>query len=310
MDLLIWGVVFAVSLAVLVKSADWFVDAASNIGAMLGVPEFLMGITLVALGTSLPELATSLVAVSQGETEFIIGNAVGSNATNILLVLGASAVFISNYRISRSVSGIDLALLLVSAVLIAVFAWTGRQVVLSEGLILMIIYAVYVGHLIRAHRGQGEEATQARRVSPFIWLVLTAAGIYFGAGYTLKATIHLSQLFGFSDTSTLALTAVALGTSLPELAVSISAARKGSLDMAVGNIIGSNIFNSLVVIGLPALITPILAPSSVLKTGLGYMLVATFLCCLTLIRRRIGRVMGFLFLVLYAALLADLFGLY
>jgi cation:H+ antiporter len=250
-----------------------------------------------------------LVAVSQSETEFIVGNAVGSNVTNILLVLGASAAIISNYRIHRDISGLGLPLLLLSAVMVAIFAWTGSLVSLTEGLILLAAYAIYIGHLIVDHRSKSVETAEKKQIRPFIWLIASAAGIYFGAEYTLKSTVNLSSLLGFGDTSILALSAVALGTSLPELVVSLAAARKGALEMAVGNIVGSNIFNSLVVIGLPALLTPLTISTSVLQTGLIYMLVASLLCYLTLIRKQIIRAMGLLLLVIYMAFMASLFGI-
>lgn len=309
MDWLIWSGAFVASVGLLVKSADWFVDSADHVGRMLGVPAFIMGITLVALGTSLPELATSLVAISRDQTAFIIGNAVGSNVTNILLVMGFMALPLSRYKVGRDMGGLDLPVLFVSGALIALFCLTGRVVGRGEGLILLLAYLIYLYFLVIEHRAGNGEDKAPKKVWPFLLLIGSGAGIYFGAEFTLTATIRLSRLAGFADTSVLALSAVAIGTSLPELTVSITAARKGQLDLAVGNVLGSNIFNSLVVIGLPAIITPLAAPSSVISVGLPYMAVATLMAYLSLVRRRLSRPMGAMFLLVYLAFLLALFGL-
>lgn len=310
MEWLIWSAVFIGSVALLVKSADIFVESADKVGAMLGVSAFIMGITLVALGTSLPELAASLVAVSRDETEFIIGNAVGSNAANILLVLGATAMVVRNYRVERNMNRLDLPALAVSAGLVILFCLTGRTIVLWEGVVLLAGYAAYLTLLVVSNRldgtGDGDERP-AKSVKPWLLLVASGVGIYFGAEYTLVATINLSKLAGFADTSVLALSAVAIGTSLPELTVSVAAARKGQLDLAVGNVVGSNIFNSLAVIGLPALLTPLAVSNKVMFIGLPFMALATALACLTLARRRVARPVGAMLLVLFIAFVVLLF---
>lgn len=309
MDWLIWGGAFVAALGLLVKSADWFVDSAEKIGSMLGVPQFVIGITVVALGTSLPELATSVAAALADETEFILGNAIGSNVANLGLILGITSLAFRSKRINRDMSQVDLPFFFISAFLLIIFAVSGDRVGLGEGFILLAAYGLYVSFLITQQLDDEGPGDKTRSIKPFLLLILSGVGIYLGAEYTLKSTIQLSRLMGFADTSILALSAVAIGTSLPELLVSIKAARIGALDMVVGNIIGSNIFNSLVVIGLPALFSPIQTPASVTASGVPFMIGATVLGYLVLLQRRVNRTIGALFLLLFSAFMLQLFGL-
>jgi len=309
MDWLLWSGAFVLSLATLIKSADRFVDSAEVLGRMFGASPFIIGITLVAVGTSLPELATSIAAMVSGATEFIIGNAVGSNVTNILLILGVASLVHREFKSQRDMGGLDLPLILVSSAMIIIFAFSGRSISRLEGAALMAAYLVYLVYVLTGQRPVRTETRPPKRPGPFVWVAISTAGIYFGAGYTLRSTVELTRLIGFADTSVLAQSVVALGTSLPELIVSVAAARRNLLDMALGNIIGSNIFNALVVIGLPALLIPLAVSASVLEVGLPFLTLSTLVCYLTLIRRRIDRAMGSMFVLLYLVYLASLFGL-
>ena len=308
MDIVLWSAVFIIAMAGLIYSADRFVEAASKVGAMLGAPEFVIGLTVVALGTSLPELATSAAAAIQGKTEFVVGNAVGSNVANIFLVLGAAAMTRANFQIRRDMTKLDLPLLIISSGLLALFAVSDGRVGLVEGLFLVAAYGIYLTALIGDNKTEGT-AKAPWSARPLLWLSLSGAGIYFGADYTLTATVKLSALFGWDDTSVLALTIVALGTSLPELAVSLAAARRGALELAVGNVLGSNVFNSLMVVGLPALVSDLAVSDRVITVGLPFMGLASLAALLALIRRRMGRPMGALFVLMYLAFSLALMGL-
>lgn len=308
MDIALWSVVFTAAMAGLIYSADRFVGAASKVGAMLGAPEFVIGLTVVALGTSLPELATSAAAAIQDKTEFVVGNAVGSNVANIFLVLGAAAMTRANFQIRRDMTKLDLPLLIITSGLLTLFAYSGARIGLIEGLFLIAGYGIYLTALLGDHKS-GETTKMPYSARPLLWLALSGAGIYFGADYTLQATVKLSSLFGWDDTSVLALTIVALGTSLPELAVSLAAARRGALELAVGNVLGSNVFNALMVVGLPALVSDLAVSDRVMTIGLPYMGLASLAALLALIRRRMGRPMGAFFVLMYLAYTLALMGL-
>ena len=314
--LVIPAALFVGSLAVLLGAADAFTDAAEELGVALGVPPFVVGVTVVAGGTSLPELVGSTLAVVRGASEIVVGTVVGSNVTNILLVLGLAAVAGRDLRVTRELVDVDLPLLVGSAVFLVVAAWNGR-VDWFEGVLALAALGVYL-HFTVAEKDRyvdmivGEmevpdEAPEAVEVRARTVLAL-AGSLVLVVG---SATVLVDSMIGLASglgvgPEIVALTAFALGTSLPELLVSVSAARKELPGMAVGNVLGSNIYNSLLVVGVPSLLGPLAVPSSLLDYGLPVMLLATVLYFFTSQDRQITRWEGVTLVVLYGLFLVNL----
>jgi cation:H+ antiporter len=320
--LLLWVVVFLVSLVALVKSADWFTEGAEELGVFLGVPSYVVGLTIVAIGTSLPELVSSIFAVAEGSPEIVVGNAVGSNITNICLVLGLAAILGGRLIVDREIVKIDLPMLASSAALLGLTALDGT-ISRIDGLLLFagaLLYGVYGLRMSRPDavtRAKVDAAVQEDlglergRLRPVVLLKLIggAAVLYFGARYTIKSVIELSTLLDVGA-DVIAISAVALGTSLPELVVSVVAARRGKLEIAIGNVLGSNIFNAFAVVSIPALIMPLPVTHLVLTIGLPFMGVATVLYFFMAQDREVTRWEGtplVLFYILFLGMLFELF---
>ncbi|NQU98584.1 calcium/sodium antiporter [Candidatus Woesearchaeota archaeon] len=306
MALLLWIIILIVALFVLIKSADYFTDSAEKIGLYFGMPAFLVGVTIVALGTSIPELATSLVSVFRDSSEIVIGNVVGSNIANILLILGLAALIGGRILLKNGLNRTDKIFLVVSAVLLFVFGSNGF-IVFWEALILLLGYIIYMFIIIYNHKKVDMKVNKLKW-EPFI-LVISAVFIYFSANYTVKSIIGISELIGFGK-EVIAASAVAFGTSLPELTVSLTAVKRGSYGIAVGNILGSNIFNALVVLGVSGMfvslpVTPIMA-----TLGMFIMLVATGLFLFVLKDNRITRWEGVVLVLIYLFFLIKLFNLF
>ena len=258
MTLVIQMLLLAVGFLMLVKGADWFVDGSSAVARRFGIPQLVIGLTIVAMGTSAPEAAVSITAALKGNAEITIGNIVGSNILNILIILGLSSLF-ANLQVAKSTIRMEIPFMLgITAVLLL----QGRDGVvgLGNGIVLLLLFAVYLGYLFWMAKQGREEVTEADVVQP-LWknLAMTAVGlllIVWGSNVTVDAATALARIFGMSERF-IGLTIVALGTSLPELFTSVNAARKGNADIAIGNIVGSNIFNILFVVGLSGLIVPV-----------------------------------------------------
>lgn len=304
----LWITVLIVGLYVLVKSSDMFIDNAEKIGMILGIPSFVVGVLLVAIGTSLPELITSIIAVSKGTTEFVAGNVIGSNIANILLVLGISVFFTKkSLKVKWDLIQIDLPLLLGSASILLITLLDG-VFTFYEAVICIIAYIVYVFYslsLRKDNKGEQKEKISAKII---LMLLLSGVGIYFGAEYTIRSVIKITEILNFGDTSVIALSVVAFGTSLPELMVSIKAAQKQNYEMAIGNVLGSNIFNSFVVMGIPGLMSTLTVTGSVLSLALPVMIIATFLFIISTMDRNISKYEGSTFLIVYILFIGKLFG--
>jgi len=316
---IIWGLVFIVSMAVLVKSSDFFTDAAEKIGRFFGVPSFIVGVTIVALGTSLPELVSSVVSILNGESQIVPGIVMGSNIANICLIMGITAIFAKNIKITYNITHVDLPMLVGSAFLMAIMVMDRRFTVI-EAIICLAGLVVYMLHTVSAAKEGGvkrKSTSEMKKLSLKPWLMLLGSGIFIflGAKYTIMAIQRLADILKIGE-SVIAASAVALGTSLPELSVSISAARKGNPEMAVGNVLGSNVFNTFAVMGLPVLIGKAVKPGfnliiagDILKTTLPVMVGSTLLFYFITAENRITRWEGWLLLLFYVLYLHSLFGL-
>ena len=257
MNIIIQMLLLALGFVLLVKGADWFVDGASGIAAKLHIPQLVIGLTIVAMGTSAPEAAVSISAALKGSADITIGNIVGSNILNILIILGLASAIVP-IAVAKSTIRIDIPfMLLISGVLLAL-GWDGT-ITPVDGLIMLVLFACYLGYMLYMAKKGGEEGEEIKDLKLWQALLYTVLGlvlIVWGADVAVDAATALARIFGLSERF-IGLTVVALGTSLPELFTSVTAARKGNADIAIGNIVGSNIFNILFVVGLSAMIVPV-----------------------------------------------------
>lgn len=259
MKLLIAFILLIVGFVLLIKGADWFVDGAAGIAGKLGIPQLVIGLTIVAMGTSAPEAAVSITAAMSGNAGITIGNIIGSNIMNILIILGITSVIIT-VPVQRSTIRIEIPFMLFITIVLAFMGSLDGQIVLAEGIILWVFFLCYLGYLFwMAQKGNEEETEEEKDLPLWKLLLLLLIGgvlIVLGSDLTVDNATIIAQALGMDD-RLIGLTIVAFGTSLPELVTSITAAKKGNADIAIGNIVGSNIFNILFVVGTTALITPV-----------------------------------------------------
>ena len=259
MELLVQVLLLIVGFVMLVKGADWFVDGAAGLADRFGIPQLVIGLTIVAMGTSAPEAAVSITAALKGSAGIAVGNIVGSNILNVLIILGLTAC-VATLSVAKSTIRIELPYMIAISLLLLLFGWTGNEITFWEGVGLWVAFLLYLGYLFRMAKKNKETPPEEASSRP-LWmlLVLSIIGlalIVWGSDVTVSAATALARYFGMSERF-IGLTIVALGTSLPELFSSLTAARKGNADIAIGNIVGSNIFNILFVLGTTALITPV-----------------------------------------------------
>ncbi|MFW5746985.1 MAG: calcium/sodium antiporter [Nanoarchaeota archaeon] len=305
MELLLWFALFIVFLAVLIFSADRFVKFGSRIGVMLGIPQFVIGITIIALGTSAPELVTSLFAVMLGTSDFVAGTVVGSNVANLLFIVGMSALMVKTIYSKWNLVKIDIPILAATTLLL-IFTLYDGTVYWYEGLILLAGYAAYIWYFATLHREEPGIRVHSESMLPnIIFLLLAIAGVYAGARVSMLSLIKISELIG-RHTSFLAATVFAFATSLPELIVSLAAIRRKNVELALGNILGSNVFNSTIILGLPALLTPVLVPESIIVVGIPFLIGAVALYAISLLDRKISKFEGLYFLLLYALFIVSI----
>jgi cation:H+ antiporter len=300
--------VAVIGMAVLIKGSDLFVDSAEKLGLILGLSPFIVGVLILGIGTSLPELAASLVAVFNGDTGIVAGNAIGSNIANIGLIVGFTAFIAGNINLKEDISSTDLSFLVGSSLLIW-FVFLDGSMTLFEAvfflvsLVLVIVYTLNTG----SDEEKDEEAIREKiSLKDILWVIIGLGMVIAGAKFAVDSIIHLSVEAGVS-TEIISLGMVALGTSLPELAVSITAAKKGRPSVAIGNVIGSNLFNAFAVLGIPALITSISVSEQMISIHIPFLLGMTLLFSFMCIAKKFTRWEGALLLIFYAIFIARLF---
>lgn len=308
MGLAVWIIIFVISLAVLLKSSDFFIISAEKIGAFFGLPSFIIGVLIVAVGTSLPELVSSIVAVTSGSSEIVVGNVLGSNIANICLVLGLAALVGKNFIIRYDIMQVDLPFLLGSAILLFFMIRDG-SFSLPEAIICLTALGIYIFYSLRVKNPEEEEKPDRPKFHHWLFLFASPVGIYFGAKYTVEAVIAVSAIIGIGS-EIIALSAVALGTSLPEVFVSVSAARRGHPEIAVGNILGSNIFNTFAVMGVPGVMTRLVIPKSVLSFAAPVSLGVTVVFFVITMDKRVNPWIGGLLLIFYVFFIGQVFHIF
>lgn len=302
MEILLQLLLLAVGFVMLVKGADAFVEGAAGIAEKFGIPQLVIGLTIVAMGTSAPEAAVSITAALKGNAAITIGNVVGSNILNVLVILGITSVIVS-VAVARSTVRIEIPYMLVITLLLLVLGFSGNKIVFWEGVILWAAFLLYLGYLfyMAKKNRQVEEETEKKPLwKLLLYTVLGLVFVVWGSDVTVNAATAIAKAVGMSERF-IGLTIVALGTSLPELFTSVSAALKGKADIAIGNIVGSNIFNILFVVGTTALITPVVFESgfvidTLIAGGAGLLL---WLCVCR--EHKLKRMGGVMMLVGYAA---------
>lgn len=257
-----------IGFVLLIKGADFLVEGSSSIAKKFHIPEIIIGLTIVSIGTSMPELFVSVTSALEGHSDMSMGNVIGSNIANLLLILGLSTV-IRPIKFQRETRLIEIPMCLILTVIFMIFCNTGTGISKVEAIILLILFIIFIIYtIIMGKKGEAfdkdetivelqTEGKQLSMLKSIIFIVLGIVGLKIGGDLTVDNALVVARQFNISE-KIISLTILAVGTSLPELVTSVTAAIKGNSDIAIGNIIGSNIFNMLLIIGASALINPIL----------------------------------------------------
>ena len=301
MKLLVAVILLVVGFVMLIKGADWFVDGAAGIAARFGIPQLVIGLTIVAMGTSAPEAAVSITAATSGNAGITIGNVIGSNILNVLLILGITAA-ITSVAVQHSTVKWEMPFMHVITIVLAVLGFTGGEIVLWEGIVLWALFLVYLGYLFKMAKNGSQEEEEEELLplwKQLLMLVVGIVAIVFGSDLTVDNATIIAEALGMDD-RLIGLTIVAFGTSLPELVTSVTAARKGKADIAIGNIVGSNVFNILFVVGTTALITPVAFKAGFLIDSAVALIAGLILWFGVMKEHKLKRPVGIVMLVAYA----------
>ncbi|PIR94893.1 sodium:proton exchanger [Candidatus Falkowbacteria bacterium CG10_big_fil_rev_8_21_14_0_10_37_6] len=309
-------ILFIVGFVLLIKGADYLVEGSSSIGKRLGLTPLFIGLTIVAFGTSAPELFVNIVASFQGNAGIAVGNILGSNIANILLILGTAALItplvVQTNTINKEIPLSFLAVVVLGVLVNDVFFDNAAHNILGrgDGFILIAFFIIFMYYAAGMRRAESQEMSIKEYKKSISWLMIAGglAGLGLGSKWIVDGATVIAQQAGFSE-ALVGLSIIAIGTSLPELAASSVAAYKGKTDIAIGNVVGSNIFNIFWVLGLSSIIRPIeFSPS--LNFDILMVVVATILLLIFLYigkRQVLQRREGYLFLILYLAYIAFLF---
>lgn len=292
----------AVGFVMLIKGADWFVDGAAGIAGKFGIPQLVIGLTIVAMGTSAPEAAVSITAALDNSAGITIGNVLGSNIINILIILGISSVIIF-LPVQKSTIGYEIPFMIIISVVLLVMGITGNTVSRLEGVILWVLFIIYLLYLYKLAQKGNEEDNPGEQKSLPVYILTAIFGavvIVLGSKFTVKGATEIARMAGITE-RVIGLTIVAFGTSLPELVTSIIASQKGNTDIAIGNIVGSNIFNILFVVGTSALITPVPFESKFIFDAIFASFAGVVMLLAVLKNKKLTRTGGIVMLVCYAA---------
>ncbi len=305
--------------ALLIKGADFLVDGASNVAKRFHIPEIIIGLTIVSIGTSMPELVVSTTSALKGCSDMAIGNVIGSNACNLMLILGLASVIMS-IKVQNSTKKIDIPLAIAFSVLFMVLCNAGNDISRLDSIILLVLFALFITYTIVMAKQSGnsdeEEETEIKKgknkkltiLKDIFFIIAGIIALKFGGDLTVDNAVVIAKHFNLSE-QIIGLTILAVGTSLPELVTSVVAAIKGNSDIAIGNIVGSNIFNMLFIIGVASLISPI-TYNPAYNMELLCVIIATvtlFIFTLTPPKNEMNRINGLIYLLMYGGYIALLF---
>lgn len=298
----LWIVYLAVAIFALVRGSGMFVTGAKQVGSSLGMSKFAIGVLIVGFGTSLPEFASSIAAALNGVTEIVVANAVGSNITNILLIVGMLAVVGGDVFIKRDLLKTELPVFFISTTLFIAVVFDGA-VDRIEAVLLLGTFSAYVWYLfVDAESENLAESTKSSRpgleAKSIVYIVIGVTAVLVGAHYTVEMVVNIATALSV-PLGLVSIAAIALGTSLPELFVSLRSIKDGETELAIGNIFGSNAFNMLIVVSVPALIAPLTADEVVMGLGLKVLVAASAIFFVTGLARHVMRWEGMMMLLFF-----------
>ena len=313
-----WILLILLGFVLLIKGADFLVDGASNIAKKFHISEIVIGLTVVSIGTSMPELFVSISSALEGYADMAIGNVVGSNIANLLLILGLASM-IKPVFFKRETRLIEIPMCLGITLIFMLICNLGNDVTRLDGVILLIMFVMFIAYtIIMAFKGEkfdkedGEpeetNSKESKTIKDIFFLILGIVFLRVGGDLTVKNAVNVANFFHLSE-KIISITILAIGTSLPELVTSVSAAIKGKSDIAIGNILGSNIFNMLLIIGVSSIIKPIVYNVSY-NFELIILSIATVILALFTIlppKNKMSRVNGTIYFLLYVAYMVTLF---
>ena len=306
---MIWSlVILVIGFVLLIKGADFFVEGSSSVAKRLRVPSIIIGLTIVAMGTSLPECAVSVTASLANNNALAVSNVVGSNIFNLMVVCGACALF-APLAVQKDTLKKEFPFSIICAIIMLVFGYLGMTIGRLDGVIMLLLFACFLGWMIKSALNARSNAVEEEEIvilpvwRCIVYIVGGAIAIKFGGDFVVDGASTIASKLGLSQ-NLIGLTVVALGTSLPELVTSIVAARKNEVDMALGNVIGSNIFNILLVIGVAAAISPIAFIMENVFDIILLIAMSALVWIFAWTKQKIGRKEGIVMLVIYAAYLA------
>ena len=298
----------------LIKGADLLVDGSSLIAKKLHISEIIIGLTIVSIGTSMPELFVSVESSIKGYQDMAIGNVIGSNICNLLLILGLSTV-IFPIAFKKQTKFIEIPMCLIITIIFMVLYNVGGGISRTDAIILITLFMAFIGYTIyMGKKGTQEPILELETYNKkstiiyIIYIILGIIGLKFGGDFIVENSKILAEYFNISE-KVISLTIIAIGTSLPELVTSVTAAIKKDADIAIGNIIGSNIFNILLIIGVSGIIRPINCSSSY-NVQMAILILATFILALfpyTDKKNEMSRINGIVYLILYVIYMVLLF---
>ena len=308
-----------IGFVLLIKGADYLVEGSSKIAKKFHIPEIIIGLTIVSIGTSMPELFVSTTSAIDGFSDMAMGNVIGSNLCNLLLILGLSSI-IRPIEFQRETRIIELPLCLFLSIILLVLSNTGGKITREESLFLICLFVCFIAYTIfMAKKGEAFDKTDNEEKSltkvpeiPILKnifsIIIGVIALKIGGDFTVDNAVIIAEYFKISE-QIISLTILAVGTSLPELVTSVMAASKGNSDIAIGNIIGSNIFNMLLIIGVSALISSI---TYNLKYNLDMTILIVSMLILTLFplippKNKMSRVNGAIYLSIYVGYLGLMF---
>lgn len=305
MNILLNVLLLAVGFALLIKGADFFVDGAAGIADKLKIPQIVIGLTIVAFGTSAPEAAISISAALKGSTGIAVGNVIGSNTMNILLILGLTAI-IRPIAVKKNTAKYEIPFVVFITAVVVLIGGLAKELSFIAGVIMWLLFIAFFVYLIKMSKNEKESFIEeeeehivhGKTYKLILFVILGLVGIIIGSNVTVDAASNIAKAFGMDD-RIIGLTIVAFGTSLPELITSVTAALKGKTDIAVGNIVGSNIFNILFVLGTTCLIKTVPYATNFILDGIVSIAAAVMLFLFVIKNKKLTRTAGIIMLASY-----------
>jgi len=306
--MLVTFAIFIVSLAVLLKSADMFTDNVEILGKKFNIPSFILGVTIVAAGTSLPELASSIMAVNSGASEIVIGNVIGSNITNILLIIGFSTLFLKKEtNITWDLYHGDITFLIASTIILGIILIDGTVSIFEAGLLLVgyLLYTLYNVEVNKTNDNPEKNDKIEFNYVNVLQILVSIILVAISADYLVDSSVIIAGFLGIGA-DIIALTLIAVGTSLPELVVSFFAVKKGKIETAIGNITGSNIFNTFIVVGIPRFLGDLKVTTTLFPDTYIYLLISVALFISVILDKKLHRFEGAVLFLVYIFFIIEL----